>query len=50
MVERECSKTTKNHQKLITKRTRKVRHLAQYIEIGKIIKRFRTAAFTDPDQ
>ena len=29
-VERECSKTKKNHQKLITKRKRKAPYLAQY--------------------
>ena len=49
-VEREYSKTKKNHQKLITKRKRKAPYLAQYTKIGKVIKRFRTAAFTDLDQ
>ena len=43
-------KTKKNHQKLITKRKRKAPYLAQYTKIGKVIKRFRTAAFTDLDQ
>ena len=49
-VEREYSKTKKNHQKLITKHKRKAPYLAQYTKIGKVIKRFRTAAFTDLDQ
>ena len=47
---RKYSKTTKNHQKLITKRIRKAPYLAQYTKIYKVIKRFRTAAFTDLDQ
>ena len=49
-VEREYSKTKKNHQKLIIKRKRKAPYLAQYTKIGKVIKCFRTAAFTDLDQ
>ena len=48
--EREYSETKKNHQKLITKRKRKVPYLAQYTKISKVIKRFWTAAFTDLDQ
>ena len=47
-TDREYSKTMKNHKTLITKRIRKA--LAQYAKIGKDIKRFRTAAFTDFDQ
>ena len=43
-VEREYSKTTKNHQKLITKRIRKAPYLAQYTKLDKVIKRFRAAA------
>ena len=39
-VERIYSKTTKNHQKLITKSIRKAPYLAQYTKIGKVIKRF----------
>ena len=46
-VEREYSKTTKILQKFKTKRLRKVPFPAQYT---KIIKRFRTVAFTDLDQ
>ena len=49
-VEREYSKTTKNHQKLITQRIREAPYLAQYTKIGKVIKLFRTVAFTDLDQ
>ena len=49
-VEREYSKTKKNHQKLITKRKRKAPYLTQYTEIDKVIKRFRTATFTDLHQ
>ena len=49
-IEREYSKTKKNHQKLITKCKRKAPYLVQYTKIGKVIKRFRTAAFTDLDQ
>ena len=49
-VESEYSKTTKDHQKLITKRIRKAPYLAQYTKVGKVIKRFRRAAFTDLDQ
>ena len=49
-IEWEYSKTKKNHQKLITKRKRKAPYLAQYTTIGKVIKRFRTATFTDLDQ
>ena len=49
-IDREYSKTTKNHQKLITKWIRKAPYLAQYTEIGKLIKRFRTATFTGLDQ
>ena len=49
-VEREYSKTTKIHQKLITKRIYEVPYLAQYTKIGKVIKRFKTASFTDLDQ
>ena len=49
-VEREYSKTKKNQRKLITKCKRKAPYLAQYTKIGKGIKRFRTAAFTDLDQ
>ena len=49
-VEREYSKTKKNHRKLITKRKRKAPYLAQYTKIGKVIKHFRIAAFTDLDQ
>ena len=49
-IEREYSKTKENHQELITKRKRKAPYLAQYTTIGKVIKRFRTAAFTDLDQ
>ena len=49
-VEREYSKTTKNHQKLITQRIREAPYLAQNTKIGKVIKRFRTATFTDLDQ
>ena len=49
-LEREYSKTTKNHQKLITQRIRDAPYLAQYSKIGKGIKRFRAAAFTDLDQ
>ena len=45
-VEREYSKTKKNHQKLITKRKGRSPYLAQYTKIGKVIKRFWTAAFT----
>ena len=48
-VEREYSKTGKNHHKLITKRIRKAPYLAQYTAIGKVIKLFWTAAFTDLD-
>ena len=48
-VEWEYSKTKENHQKLITKRKRKAPYLAQYTKIGKVIKRFRTAANTDLD-
>ena len=44
-IDREYSKTTKNQQKLITKRIRKEPYLAQYTKIGKVIKRFRTAVF-----
>ena len=50
MVEREYSKTMKNPQKLITKRILKAPYLAQYTKIGEVIKRCRTAAFTDFDQ
>ena len=50
MIEREYSKTKKNHQKLITKRKHKAPYLAKYTKIGKVIKCFRTAAFTDLDQ
>ena len=46
-VEREYSKTTKNHRKLIIKRIRKAPYLAQYTKIGKVTKRFWTAALTD---
>ena len=49
-VEREYSKTTTNHQKLITKRIGKAPYLAQHFKIGKVIKRFRTKAFTYIDQ
>ena len=49
-IEREYSKTKKNHQKSITKCKRKAPFLEQYTKIGKVIKRFRTAAFTDLDQ
>ena len=49
-VEREYSKTKKNHKKLITKRIGKAPYLAQYTKIGKVIKSFRTAAFTDLGQ
>ena len=49
-IEMEYSTTTKNHQKLITKRIRKAPYLAQYTKIGKVNKRFRTTAFTDLDQ
>ena len=49
-VERENSKAKKNHQKLITKRIRKALQLAQYTKLGKVIKCFRRAAFTDPVQ
>ena len=49
-TERECCKTKKNHQKLITKRKHKAPYLTQSTKIGKVIKRFRTAAFTDLDQ
>ena len=49
-IEREYSKTKKNHQKLKTKRKRKAPYLAQYTQIGKVTKRFRTAALTDLDQ
>ena len=49
-VEREYSKTKKNHHKLITEGKRKAPYLAKYTKFGKIIKRFRTAAFTDLDQ
>ena len=49
-IEREYSKTKKNHQKLIRKRKRKAPYLAQCTQIGKVIQRFRTAAFTDLDQ
>ena len=49
-IEREYSKIKKTHQNLITKRKRKVPYLAQYTKIGKVIKRFRTEAFTDLDQ
>ena len=49
-VEGKCSKTTKNHHKLIIKRIRKAPYLEQYTEIGKVIKRFRKAAFTDHNQ
>ena len=49
-VEREYSRTKKNHQKLITKRKRKAPYLAQYTKICKVIKRFRKVAFIDLDQ
>ena len=49
-VEREYSKTKKNHQKLITKNKRKASYLTQYNKIGKVIMRFLAAAFTDLDQ
>ena len=49
-IEREYSKSKKNHQKFITKRTRRAPYLAQYTSIDKVSKRFRTAAFTDLDQ
>ena len=49
-VQRDYVQTTKNHLKLITKRIRKAPYRAQYTKIGKVIKRFRTAAFTDLDQ
>ena len=39
-IERESSKTKKNHQKLITKSKRKAPYLARYTKIGKVIKRF----------
>ena len=35
---------------MITKRKRKAPYLAQYTKIDKVIKRFRTATFTDLDQ
>ena len=47
-VDREYSKTKKNHQTLITKRIRKAPYLAQYTIIGKVIKRFRTAGLYWP--
>ena len=49
-MEREYSKITKHHQEVITKRKRKAPFLVQYTKIGKVIKRFRTAAFTDLGQ
>ena len=49
-TEREYSKITKNHQKLIRKRIRKAPYLAKCTKISKVIKRFQTAAFTDLDQ
>ena len=49
-IEREYSKTKKNHLKIITKRKRRAPYLAQYTKIGKVIKRIRTAAFTDLDR
>ena len=49
-IDRGYSKTTKNHQKLVTKHIRKALYLAQYTKIGNVIKGFRTAAFTDLDQ
>ena len=35
---------------MISKHKRKAPYLAQYTKIGKVIKRFRTAAFADLDQ
>ena len=48
-VEGKYSKTRKNHHKLITKRIHKAPYLAQYTKIGKVIKLFWTADFTDLD-
>ena len=50
MVEREYSKITKNHQKLITNRISKAPKLAQYTKIGKVSKHFRTVAISDLTQ
>ena len=49
-IGREYSKTKKNHQKLITKPKRKAPYLSKYNKISNVIKRFRTAAFTNLDQ
>ena len=46
MVERKYSKTTKNHQKLLTNGLKKALYLSQYTTIGKIIKRNRTVSFS----
>ena len=49
-LEREYSKNNEKHQKLITNHISLAPHLAQYTKIGKVSKRFWTAAFTDFDQ
>ena len=49
-MKKECSKTTKTYQKLIRDRIGKAPYLVQYTNIGKVIRRFQTAAFTDSDQ
>ena len=49
-IEKEYSKTTKNHPEIITKRKRKAAELAQNTNISKVIKRFTTLEFTYLDK
>ena len=51
MVRSSCNiPTTKNHQKWLTKGICQASYLVLYTKLGKAIKRFRTAGFTDLDQ